>query len=404
MTAPTEKELLLDALLTNHGPAGPYEAFRRLRETQPVLLTRSGVLVLSRYDDCAAALRDRSLGKADESLGFGLSEIPEELQRQAMHRFRRTMLFRNPPDHHRLRRLVSDVFTPRHIDELRSRIVTQIDHLLNAMEERDSVDIITELALPLPVNVIGDLLGVPTADRAVAAPLVRALLASLEPGADIESLTAACEAEDQLATYFTDLLAAKRARPADDLLSRLAVAHGEDVLDDDECVGTAILLFAAGFETTTNLIGNGIAALLAHPDQMHLLRARPELASKAVEELLRYDAPVQTNGRTVLEPTRLAGVDLHPGQVVLTLLGAANRDPDRFYDPDRLDITRTGVPPLSFGAGIHFCLGAPLARLEGSILFPLIVARFPGLRLLEQPRWRTGLSFRGLSSLKVATG
>ncbi|WP_280263000.1 cytochrome P450 [Nocardia wallacei] len=404
MTTPTERELLLDVLLTDHGSAGPYEAFRRLRETQPVFVSRSGVLVLSRYDDCTAALRDRRLGKADESLGFGLSEIPEDLQHQAMHRFRRTMLFRNPPDHNRLRRLVADVFTPRHIDELRSRIVAQIHHLLDGIGEQGFADIITDLALPLPVNVIGDLLGVPVPDRAVAAPLVRSLLASLEPSADVAALTAACEAEDQLATYFTDLLAVKRAHPADDLLSRLAVAHGDDVLDDDECVGTAILLFAAGFETTTNLIGNGVAALLDHPDQMDLLRARPDLASSAVEELLRYDSPVQTNGRTVLEPTRLAGVDLHPGQVVLTLLGAANRDPDRFCDPDRLDITRTGIPPLSFGAGIHFCLGAPLARLEGAILFPLLMARFPGLRLAEQPRWRTGLSFRGLSTLKVVTG
>ncbi|AVH24659.1 cytochrome P450 [Nocardia farcinica] len=405
MTAgPTERELLLDVLLTDHGSAGPYEAFRRLRETQPVLVTRSGALVLSRYDDCAAALRNRSLGKADESLGFGLSEIPEELQRQAMHRFRRTMLFRNPPDHHRLRRLVADVFTPRHIDELRGRVVTQIRDLIDVIEDQGSADIISDLALPLPVNVIGDLLGVPVTDRAVAAPLVRALVASLEPSADAAALTAACEAEDQLATYFTDLLAAKRAHPDDDLLSRLAVAHGDDVLDDDECVGTAILLFAAGFETTTNLIGNGVAALLAHPSQMDLLRARPDLASNAVEELLRYDSPVQTNGRTVLEPTRVAGVDLDPGQVVLTLLGAANRDPDRFCDPDSLDITRTGTPPLSFGAGIHFCLGAPLARLEGAVLFPLLTARFPGLRLVEQPRWRTGLSFRGLSSLKVVTG
>ncbi|NKX91611.1 MULTISPECIES: cytochrome P450, partial [Nocardia] len=403
MTVPSERALLLDALLTDHGSAGPYEAFRRLRQTQPVLVTRSGVLVLSRYDDCAAALRDRSLGKADESLGFGLSDIPEELQHQAMHRFRRTMLFRNPPDHHRLRRLVADVFTPRHIDELRGRIVTQVNHLLNVMEARVSVDIINDLALPLPVNVIGDLLGVPFTDRAVAAPLVRALLASLEPGADIAALTAACDAEDQLAAYFADLLAVKRARPTDDLLSRLAVANGDDILDDDECVGTAILLFAAGFETTTNLIGNGVAALLAHPDQMRELRARPELASNAVEELLRYESPVQTNGRTVLQPTRLAGVDLHPGQVVLILLGAANRDPDRFDDPDSLDITRTGVPPLSFGAGIHFCLGAPLARLEGAILFPLLASRFPDLRLVEQPRWRTGLSFRGLSTLKVVT-
>ncbi len=218
------------------------------------------------------------------------------------------------------------MFTPRHIDELRSRIITQIHHLLNVMEVQVFVDIITDLALPLPVNVIGELLGVPAADRAVAAPLVRALLASLEPGANVEALTAACEAENQLAMYFADLLAVKRARPADDLLSRLAVAHGDDILDDDECVGTAILLFAAGFETTTNLIGNGVAALLAHPpDQMRELGARPDLASNTVEELLRYDSPVQTNGRTVLEPTRLAGVDLHPGQIVLTLLGGGQQ-------------------------------------------------------------------------------
>lgn len=164
------------------------------------------------------------------------------------------------------------------------------------MEVQVFVDIITDLALPLPVNVIGELLGVPAADRAVAAPLVRALLASLEPGANVEALTAACEAENQLAMYFADLLAVKRARPADDLLSRLAVAHGDDILDDDECVGTAILLFAAGFETTTNLIGNGVAALLAHPDQMRELGARPDLASNAVEELLRYDSPSRPTG------------------------------------------------------------------------------------------------------------
>ncbi|CDZ87117.1 cytochrome P450 [Rhodococcus ruber] len=403
MTAPPERELLLDALLTDHGQAGPYEAFRRLRETCPALLTRSGVLVLSRYDDCAAALRDRRLGKADESLGFGLGDIPETLQRQAMHRFRHTMLFRNPPDHHRLRTLVADVFTPRHVEELRPQVISQIDRLLDAMDGQAVADIITDLALPLPVNVIGDLLGVPPIDRAAAAPLVSALVASLEPGADAAALTRACAAEDQLARYFADLLATKRTHPAEDLLSRLAAARGADALDDEECVGTAILLFAAGFETTTNLIGNGVAALLAHPGQMNLLRSRPDLAGAAVEELLRYDAPVQTNGRTVLAPTRLAGIDLHPGQVVLTLLGAANRDPARFHNPNTLDITRTGTTPLSFGAGLHFCLGAPLARLEGTELFPRLVTRFPDLALAAEPRWRTGMSFRGLSNLKVAT-
>ncbi|MBJ8344428.1 cytochrome P450 [Antrihabitans sp. YC2-6] len=402
MTAPP-RELLLAALLADHGQAGPYDAFRRLREAHPALLTQSGVLVLSRYDDCAAALRDRRLGKVDESLGFGLTDIPEELQRQAMHRFRRTMLFRNPPDHQRLRRLVADVFTPHHVQDLRARIVLQIDRLLDGIAEKPVADIIAELALPLPVNVIGDLLGVPAEARSAAAPLVRALVASLEPSANTADLTRACEAEDQLAQYFSELIAAKRADPSDDLLSRLAAARGDDTLDDDECVGTAILLFAAGFETTTNLIGNGVAALLSHPDQMALLRQRPDLAATAVDELLRYDAPVQTNGRTVLEATRLAGIDLRPGQVVLTLLGAANRDPDRFPNPDVLDITRTGTVPLSFGAGIHFCLGAPLARLEGIELFPRLVSRFPRLTLASEPIWRTGMSFRGLSSLKVVS-
>ncbi len=402
MTAPP-REMLLAALLTDHGQAGPYEAFRLLREAHPALVTQSGVLVLSRYDDCAAALRDRKLGKVDESLGFGLTEVPEALQRQAMHRFRRTMLFRNPPDHQRLRRLVADVFTPHHVDDLRARIILQIDRLLDAIADQPVSDIITDLALPLPVNVIGDLLGVPPEDRGAAAPLVRALISSLEPSANTADLTQACEAEDQLAHYFAELLATKRSHPADDLLSRLAAARGDDTLDEDECVGTAILLFAAGFETTTNLIGNGVAAFLAHPDQMRLLRTSPELAATAVDELLRYDSPVQTNGRTVLEATRLAGIDLQPGQVVLTLLGAANRDPARFPDPDMLDITRTGTVPLSFGAGIHFCLGAPLARLEGAELFPRLVTRFPQLTLAEEPRWRTGMSFRGLSSLKVAT-
>jgi cytochrome P450 len=403
MSAPPGRALLLGALIADHGPEGPYEAFRRLRETHPALMTRSGVLVLSRYEDCAAALRDRSLGKADESLGFGLSDVPVALQRQAMQRFRRTMLFRNPPDHHRLRKLVADVFTPRHVDELRIRLVRQIDSLLDIMAEQTVCDIITDLALPLPVGVIGELLGVPAADRAEAAPLVRDLMASLEPSADASALARACAAEDQLAAYFADLLVHKREHPQGDLLSRLATARGDDILDEEESVGTAILLFAAGFETTTNLIGNGMAALLAHPDQAALLRSRPELAGRAVEELLRYDAPVQTNGRTALSPTTIADVALNPGQIVLMLLGAANRDPHAFPDPDALDITRTGPAPLSFGAGIHFCLGAPLARMEGAELFPRLLARFPHLDLAEEPRWRNGLSFRGLASLKVAT-
>lgn len=395
--------LLREALLTDHGSAGPYESYQRLRAAHPVLQTSSGVVGLSRHRDCDSALRDRTLGKADESLGFGLTEVPDALQRRAMHRFRRTMLFRNPPDHTRLRRLITDVFTTRHVELLRAGIVATIEHLLSEMAGKSTVDVMTDLALPLPVNVIGDLLGVPAEGRDLAANLVRDLVAPLEPMSDAQAIRQAAHAEDQLAEYLGTLLADKRIHPADDLLSRLAAAHGEDSLDDDECVGTAILLFAAGFETTTNLIGNGLAALLANPDQADLLRRRPALSANAVEELLRYDAPIQTNGRTVLEPTQIAGVDLEPGQVVLILLGAANRDPDHIKCPDTLDITRTVWRPLSFGAGIHFCLGAALARMEGAELFPRLLNRFPELAATGEATWRPGLSFRGLISLPVTT-
>ncbi|PYE13513.1 cytochrome P450 [Williamsia limnetica] len=396
-------DLLRAALLTDHGSAGPYESYRRLRTSHPVLQTSSGVVVLSRHRDCDSALRDRKLGKADESLGFGLTEVPVELQREAMHRFRRTMLFRNPPDHTRLRRLITDVFTTRHVEFLRTRIVATIEHLLDEMADKPTVDVMTDLALPLPVTVIGDLLGLPAEGRELAAHFVRDLVAPLEPMSDAQAVRRAARAEDYLAAYLGTLLAAKRIHPADDLLSRLAAAHGEDRLDDDECVGTAILLFAAGFETTTNLIGNGLAALLANPCQADLLRRQPALSANAIEELLRYDAPIQTNGRTVLEPTQIAGVDLEPGQVVVTLLGAANRDPDHVTRPDALDITRIVSRPLSFGAGIHFCLGAALARMEGAELFPRLLDRFPELAATGEAKWRPGLSFRGLISLPVAT-
>lgn len=396
------ESLLVKTLLGDHGTNGPYDAYRRLRQSAPVLRSRSGVLVLSRYADCDAALRDRRLGKVDESLGFRLTEVPEELSRNAMKRFRRTMLFRNPPDHERLRRLVTDVFTHRHVDQLRASIVRWIDTLLDEAARHAEIDVMAAVALPLPVHVISDLVGVPQADRAEAAPLVRALVAPLEPTADADAIRSAAEAENQLADYFSHLLARKRSEPQADLLSRLSHAQGEDTLDDEEAVGTAILLFAAGFETTSNLIGNGLTALLTHPEQLHLLRTHPELTHNAVEELLRYDTPVQTNGRTALAPTSIAGVDVAEGDVVLTLLGAANRDPARFLDPDVLDVTRPSPSPLSFGSGIHFCLGAALARTEASELFPRLLDRFPLIKLAGEPKWRSGLTFRGLTSLPVA--
>lgn len=394
-------QLLLEVLLTDHGSAGPYDAYRRLREIAPIHVSASGVVVLSRFADCDAALRDRRLGKVDESLGFRLNPVPAELAERALHRFRRTMLFRNPPDHQRLRTLVADVFTTRHIHQLRASVTSAIERLLDAIEERGDADIITDLALPLPVSVIGDLLGLPEQGRGEAAPLVRDLMAPLEPAATADAIDRAARAEDQLAAYLGQIIDEKRRNPRNDLLSRLATADGDDVLDRDECVGTAILLFAAGFETTTNLIGNGTAALLTHPDQAALLRDRPELAGNAVEELLRWDAPVQTNGRTALTATTVGSTAIEAGQVVLTLLGAANRDPDRYDQPDHLDLSRSQPTALAFGGGIHYCLGAALARMEGVEVFPRLLSRFPNLAPAGEPSWRAGLSFRGLTSLPV---
>ena len=401
---PVAEQALFEVLLTDHGQPGPYEGYRRLRERAARLRTSAGLVVLSGYGDCEAALRNRELGKVDESVGFQLAGVPEELQRRALRRFRRTMLFRNPPDHTRLRRLVSSVFTARHVEALRPAVVHRIDELLDGFTGRDVVDVISDLALPLPVSVIGDLLGIPDIDRAAAAPWVRDLVAPLEPSADLAAVQAAVDAEDHLAEYFADLLAHKRRRPGDDLLSRLATARGDDQLGDDEWVGTAFLLFGPGFGSNTNLVGTGLAAVLGAPDQRDLLRDRPDLAGPAVEELLRFDAPVQTDGRTALADTTVGDLDVADGQVVLLLLGAGNRDPAVFTDPHVLDITRSQATSLSFGGGLHFCLGAPLARMEAEEQVPRLLARFPRLESASPSTWRTGLSFRGQSHLPLRPG
>lgn len=320
---------------------------------------------------------------ADEDAAQALVEVlltdhgAEDLRRYALRRFRRTMLFRNPPDHTRLRRLVSSVFTPRHVEALRPAVVRRIDALLDGFAGRDVVDIVTELALPLPVGVIGDLLGVPDVDLAVAAPWVRHLVAPLEPGADVAAVQGRGARRGPARRPCRRPARREAPPPRDDLLSRLGTARGEDQLDDHECVGTAILLLAAGFETTTNLIGNGLAALVGAPAQAALLRERPGLAGSAVQEMLRFDAPGQTDGRTALSDTVVGDVEV-AGQVVLMVLGAGNRDPEVYIDPESLPITRRQAASLSFGGGLHFCLGAPLARDLGRTSCEKELAAPPG--------------------------
>lgn len=395
------EELFVSILTGAEGP-DPYDAYHRLRAMAPVLRTQAGVLVLTRYADCDAALRHRSLGKARNPLASRIAGgTPDTGTRRALAWMRRSMLFSNPPDHTRLRRLVSSAFTARHVDQLRQAISDRTDRLLDGIADRPGADFMSTVALALPVNVIADLLGVPDADTEAFTPLIHDVTALLEPLVSDETLARAVAAQAELSGYFGGLLAAKRRQPAADLLSRLAADRADDRLDDDEMIAAAILLFGAGFETTTNLVGNGLRALLENPGTLRLLREQPELIPAAVEEMLRFDSPIQLDGRTVLEAATIAGAGLQVGQIVVMLLGAANRDPGHFTEPDRLDVARDEGPHLAFASGIHFCLGAHLARLEAAVVFSRLLARFSSIELAGDPQARAGLNPRGLIRLPV---
>jgi len=404
--------VLLRLLLTPEGRADPYPLYRELRDTAPVLRSSFGPVVLSRYEDCMTALRDPRLGRGTAlraagegpSLGFAGFDIDPEQRQEFFERAGNNMLFADPPDHTRLRRLVSRAFTPHRIDGLRPAVEAMVAGYLDDMLDAGEVDVMTALAFPLPVTVIGELVGVPAADRASFQPLVRAGTAALDPAADPATLHTATAAMDQMRAYFFDLVAERRRTPAEDLLSGLVAAReAGDALSDDEVVATAILLFAAGFETTTNLIGNGLLALLNHPDELDRWRNDPSLAHTAVEELLRWDSPVQLNMRTALESADVAGEPLARGEAVVVLQGGANRDPERFDHPEILDVGRADNAPISFGWGIHHCLGAALARMEGEVVFNALLRRCRTIEnRVDEPEWRPTLTLRGLATLPVA--
>jgi len=403
-TAAAADALLLELVGTPEGRADPYPRYARLRAEAPVHQSMFGFWALTRYDDCQQALRHPGVGKdfSGAANSLGLSE--EEAAEQARFRNDRTnMLTTDPPDHTRLRGLVTRAFTPWTVESLRPRIVGLVDELLDGFGDGEEVDVMDALAFPLPVTVIGEMLGVPREDRAGLRPLVRALTAVLELAVSADALREATKADITLDAYFADLVAERRAHPQDDLLSQLIQAEDEgDQLSEAELISTAVLLFAAGFETTTHLIGNGLRALLKNPDQLDRLRADRSLLRPAVEELLRYDSPVQIASRTAYEDLTIGGAHIDKGSVVLALLGAANRDPAKFTDPERLDLGRAEAAPISFGSGIHFCLGAALARLEGQIVFDRLLSRFRTMELVGgPPTVRDSLTLRGLVDLRV---
>jgi cytochrome P450 len=404
--SPVIDGLLLQVLLTPEGRADPYPLYTQMRAIAPVSRTALGLLLVTGYEECLSVLRDPHLGR-----GMGLGGGP--LVPLGDHATRRgaffelsghNMLLADPPDHTRLRQLVSRAFTPRRIDALRPAVHALVDQLLDFMAEAGQSDFISEFALPLPMAVIGELVGVPACDRTVLQPLVRAVAKGIEPILTDEEASEAIAAIDQLGEYFGALLEDRRRNPQDDLMSGLASAREkDDRLTDYEVCSTAILLFAAGFETTTNLLGNGLLALLRHPDQATWWRAHPDSASSATEELLRWDSPVQLNLRTALEPTDFCGERLETGERIVVLQGAANHDPLHFPEPERLDLARDHNTPLSFGWGVHHCIGAGLARMEGEIALTSLLQRFPTMELTtDAPEWRPSFTLRGLLTLPLS--
>ena len=382
--------------------ADPYPFYRRLREQDPVHRTAMGFWVLTRYEDCVAVLRDQRFGREEfqQMLTAVYGNDTEKPQ------LPRSMLFRDPPDHTRLRALVSKAFTPRTIEVMRGHIQDIVDRLLGRALAQGGMDVMEDLAYPLPVTVICEMLGVPVGDHASirgwSADIARSLDAIGLPS-DQSIVERGRIARRQLADYFRALVPERRARPQPDLLSGLLAAEEQgDKLTEPEVIAMCLLLFIAGHETTVNLIGNGLLALLRHPEQLARVQADPALVPNAVEELLRYDSPVQRTARITTEEVDLAGHHITKGAMVVVALGAANRDPAQFADPDRLDVTRRDVRHVSFGFGIHFCLGAPLARVEGQIALGALLRRAPGLTLDEPTlEWRESSVLRGLKRLRV---
>ena len=388
----------------------PYPQYAVMRARAPVYPHPFGFWLLTGYDEVSWLLR-AGLSVEDDNMAADslLRQMRDQMYGgdESPRASAVSMLDRDPPDHTRLRRLVSKAFTPRAIQALRPRITELVDGMLDVMAEQRQVDLVDALAFPLPFSVIAEMLGTPPADHERIRQLTGTVVRSLEPVADPELAAAIMAADDELTQIAVEMIAWKRANPADDLLSALIHAEdGGDVLNDDELVAQTLLLYIAGHETTVNLIAGGTLALLRHPGQLALLRSDPALAGNAVEELLRYDSPVQASRRITLEPVTVGSVTIPAGAFVMASLGSANRD-ERFWGPDaaELNLRRENARQhVSFGAGPHHCLGASLARLEATIAFERLTARFPGLALDGDVVWNGRINLRGPAHLPVSAG
>lgn len=381
--------------------ADPHPHYHRLRAEKPIWwIPEWDEFVFTRFEDCERILRDPTMSSdpAKRRVQPPILELGEGLERP------RTMLLMDAPDHTRLRKLVSKAFTPRTVERLRVHVAELATSMLDAVDPA-GFDLIAGLGYPLPVTVICELLGIPAEDQHLFGPWSSDASRMLDGDLDAATIQRGTLAFMSLVNYLNGIFEERRAHPRDDLLSALLAAEeAGDKLTEEELRATVVLLFVAGHETTTNLIGNGTVALLRQRDQWERLVADPSLAPGAVEEVLRFDGPVHLTARTATVPLEIDGVSIEPGQGLVTLLAAANRDPARFGDPDRLDIGRPDSHHLTFSQGAHYCLGAALARLEGQEVFKALTGRFPTLELTDEPVHRDHFVLRGYQAVPVRAG
>jgi cytochrome P450 len=386
--------------------ADPYPVYSELRARAPIMYEEAtDHWLVPRYADVNSLLRDRRFGRTYHHLAadheMGRPETPD-WHAPFWHLIRSGILDMEPPDHTRVRRLVSKAFTPKMVEGLRPRIQRLMDGLVDEVAGAGEVDFIRSIAEPLPVEVIAEMLGVPNADRHLLRPWSADICLMYELNPSEESAHRAVRACIEFGDYLHELARERRTHPRDDLISALTQVLDEgERLTEDELIGTCVLLLNAGHEATVNVTGNGWWALFRNPGQLELLRTEPGLAPRAIEELMRYDTPLQLFERWVLEDAEVCGVHLRKGSELGLIFGSANHDPEVFDRPDELDIARRENPHLAFGAGIHFCLGAPLARVELETSFRTVLERLPSMELVEEPRWKPNYIIRGLEELRV---
>lgn len=384
----------------------PYPVYEQLRASAPIYYhPELKMWFCATYDDVSTLLRDKRLGRTmDHILSREERGIPPDnpAYEPFLRLGRHSMFDKEPPEHTRLKSLVHKVFTPRRVESLRERIQFMADSLIDAAIPRCEMDLLEDFAVPLPVTVIAELLGIPEADRDKLRPWSNNIVKMYELNPGEDSARAAVQAAQEFADYLKTLARQRLIDPQDDLITALAqVEESGEVLSEDELISTCVLLLNAGHEATVNVIGNGMTALLQHPDELAAVKADTERVKTAVEEMMRYDSPLQLFRRWVLEDMTYKGIEFKQGEEIALLFGSANRDSDRFAQPTVFDTTRQDNAHISFGGGVHYCLGAPLARLELNIAVTTLLNRLPNIQLAEVPVYKPAYVIRGLEAVHI---